>query len=421
METRSGGIMTSVIEWCLEERNIKDLHENPNNPRRLSKHQAAHLKESLIKFGVCEPIVINPDGLIIGGHQRCKTLKGLKKKIVQVYVPNRNLNEKEIAELTIRLNKNTGDWDFDILANSWDPKDLINWGFTEDELEINIDVIEGSEPDNEVLEPPKEPRTKRGDIYILGEHRLMCGDSTAPSDVHALLNGNEPILMVTDPPYGVSYEPAWRKGIKGKKGVAARAIGKVQNDDQVNWSLAWHLFPGSIAYVWHAGKHCSDVQKSLEEAEFEIISQIIWIKQHFALSRGDYHWQHEPCWYAVKKGCEHNWQGSRKEATTWEISNLNAFGGDKEDERTAHSTQKPIECMSRPIKNNTESGEGVYDPFTGSGTTLMAAEYLERKAFCMELDPAYCDIIVSRWLRYIRKKGLYNSPILNGEEVEWKV
>lgn len=413
--------MSDVIEWKLEERKLKDLRENPINPRRLSKHQAEHLQTSLKRFGVCEPIVINPDGLIIGGHQRCKTLKKLGHKTVPVYVPNRNLEEKEISELTIRLNRNTGDWDVDVLANSWDPRELVEWGFTEDELQIDVDVIEGTEPDNEVLEPPKDPKTKLGDIYILGNHRLMCGDSTSPDNVAALLDGGEPILMVTDPPYGVNYDPAWRKGIKGKKGVAARAVGKVQNDDQVNWALAWHLFPGSVAYVWHAGKYCSDVQKSLEEAEFEIISQIIWVKQHFALSRGDYHWQHEPCWYAVKKGCEHNWQGSRKEATVWEISNLNAFGGDKEDERTAHSTQKPIDCMSRPIKNNTEKGEGVYDPFTGSGTTLMAAEHLDRNAYCMELDPAYCDIIVSRWIRYMRRKGSDISPILNGQSIEWEV
>jgi DNA modification methylase len=151
--------------------------------------------------------------------------------------------------------------------------------------------------------------------------------------------------------------------------------------------------------VWHAGKFCSEVQKTLEEAQFEIINQIVWSKQNFALSRGDYHWQHEPCWYAVKKGQAHNWQGARDQATIWEISNLNAFGkGNEEgDERTCHSTQKPMECMGRPIKNNSAEGEGVYDPFCGSGTTLMACEKLNRNAFCMELDPAYCDVIVERW------------------------
>ena len=196
--------------------------------------------------------------------------------------------------------------------------------------------------------------------------------------------------------------------------------GQFQNDDKINWALAWSLFPGAIAYVWHASKYCSEVQKSLEEAELEIINQIIWVKQHFALSRGDYHWQHEPCWYAVKKGHAHNWQGARDQATTWEISNLNAFGKQRGDdeERTAHSTQKPIDCMARPIKNNTCKGEGVYDPFLGSGTTLIAAEQLGRTCYGIELSPAYCDIIINRWIKTIKRQKKSFTIKCNGEKDE---
>lgn len=405
------------IEWHLEERKIKELTNNPVNPRKLSKYQADHLKASLEKFGVCEPIVINLNNLIIGGHQRCKILKKMGEKTTAVYVPNRELNEKEVSELTIRLNKNTGEWDMDSLTNFWDVDALVQWGFNEDDFDINVDTLKGFEPDNEVLEPTKNPRTKRGDIYVLGAHRLMCGDSTNQEDVCSLLKDKYPILMVTDPPYGVNYDPSWRV----PHNVAATAIGKVLNDDRADWVSAWNLFPGHIAYVWHSGKHCSDVQISLEEARFEIISQIVWVKQHFVFSRGDYHWQHELCWYAVKKGSGHNWQGSRKESTIWEIANLCACGTNKEDERTAHSTQKPLECMLRPIKNNTKKGEGCYDPFAGSGTSLIAAEQLEREAYCMELDPAYCDIIVSRWLRYLRKKGINARAILNEKEINWEI
>jgi DNA modification methylase len=224
--------------------------------------------------------------------------------------------------------------------------------------------------------------------------------------------------MVTDPPYGVNYDPKWRNDVKGAH-KPIKAAGSVQNDDKVNWSLAWHLFPGSVAYVWHAGKFCSEVEKSLTESEYEIISQVIWIKQHFALSRGDYHWQHEPCWYAVKKGHNHNWQGARDQATTWEISNLNCFGKSQADgeERTAHSTQKPIECMARPIRNNTAIGEYVYDPFLGSGTTLIAAEQLGRILFGVELSPAYCDIIVKRWKDYMIKNNKSFYIKKNGENV----
>lgn len=403
------------MEWKLEKRKLSEIKAYAKNPRRLSKHDAQHLKKSLENFGQCEPLVINTDNVLIGGHQRLRTMKSLKFKQADVYVPSEKLSDKQVEELNIRLNRNAGEWDDDILANAWELNDLLDWGFTSEELSVDSELIESidEEAENDQIEPPKDPKTKKGDLYELGSHRLLCGDSTIPDDVHRLLDGNEPVLMVTDPPYGVEYDPSWR----GKAGKGQRAAGKVQNDDKVNWALAWSLFPGNVAYVWHAAWFSSEVHKSLLDAEYEIISQIIWVKQHFALSRGDYHWQHEPCWYAVRKGQSHNWQGSRKESTIWEIANLNAFGKSKdEDERTAHSTQKPIECMKKPILNNTKEGEGVYDPFCGSGTTLIAAEKSNRKTFAMELDPAYCDIIVERWLK---TQGSDGVVIKNGETIEW--
>jgi len=400
------------IIWNYEKRNIDDLSENVDNPRRLTKKRAEDLKKSVKKFGLCQPIVIQKDGKILGGHQRLKILRSIGVNEVSVAIPSRALSKREAKELTIRLNKSVGDWDYDALANTWDPQDLLEWGFEETELSIDIQELLGKneDEDNGLLEPTKEPKTKLGDVYQLGNHRLICGDSTIPETVQQLLDGEEPILMVTDPPYGVNYDPDWR----GKAGKGQKARGKVQNDDQINWALAWSLFPGSVAYVWHADRFTSEVRKTLEEAEFEIKSQIIWFKQHFALSRGDYHWQHEPCWYAIKKGHNHNWQGSRKETTVWEISNLNAFGTNKEDERTSHSTQKPLECMRKPIINNTAKGEGVYDPFLGSGTTLIACEELGRKCYGIELDPAYCDLIVDRWVRYRKSKNLDSIVIKNG-------
>jgi DNA modification methylase len=407
------------IKWHIETRRISDLKDHPKNPRRLIKEQAQHLQASLEKFGLIDKPIINTDNQIIGGHQRKRILKKMGMKEVECYVPNRTLEEKEIAELNIRLNKNSGEWDWDILANQWEISDLLDWGFTADELLDSVQDIntEETQEDNELLKPPKDPITKLGDVYELNNHRIVCGDSTVPQYVDKCLAGAEPILMVTDPPYGVEYDPSWRKDIKGKNRVAARALGTVQNDDKVNWALAWHLFPGSVAYVWHAGKYCGEVEKSLTDFEYEIISQIIWVKQHFALSRGDYHWQHEPCWYAIKKGHQHNWQGARDQATAWEISNLNCFGKSKEDgeERTAHSTQKPIECMARPIRNNTAKGEGVYDPFLGSGTTLIAAEQLGRTCYGIELDPAYCDIIVDRWRKYMTKNNREFTIKKNGK------
>lgn len=413
-----------TITWHIEKRKISDLKDYHKNARVLSKDQAAQLKASLERFGLIDKPIINTDNTIIGGHQRKNVLKSLKIKEIECNVPDRTLTEEEIEELNIRLNKNVGDWDFDILANQWDAEALVSWGFSTEELMGGIvESIESEiEEDEETLSPgeDKDAKTKLGDIYELNGHRVCCGDSTLPEYVDRCLSGQIPILMVTDPPYGVEYDPSWRKDIKGKHGVAARALGKVQNDDKVNWALAWHLFPGSVAYVWHAGKYCGEVEKSLTDSEYEIISQIIWVKQHFALSRGDYHWQHEPCWYAVKKGHQHNWQGARDQATTWEIANLNCFGKSKEDgeERTAHSTQKPIECMARPIRNNTAAGEGVYDPFLGSGSTLIAAEQLGRICYGIELSPAYCDIIVERWKKYMIKSGKEYNIKLNGIEIK---
>ena len=414
-----------MINWHLEKRKIKDLKPHAKNPRRLSKHDAEHLQKSLEKFGIIDKPCITTDGKIIGGHQRLSILKKLGHKEIECYVPDRELEQTDIDELNIRLNRATGEFDFDILANQWNVEDLIDWGFTEEELCMNIaEEIDPVEEDNETLEPGKDEDaiTKLGDVYQLGDHRLVCGDSTNGDTVNLCLQEETPILMVTDPPYGVSYDPNWRDpknigiGTDGIR-VGVKAKGKVLNDSQVNWALAWHLFPGSVAYVWHDGRAASVVQRSLEEAEYEMKSQIIWAKQHFALSRGDYHWQHEPCWYAVKKGHSHNWQGSRKESTVWEISNLNAFGckGKDADERTAHSTQKPLECMARPMRNNSAEGEGVYDPFLGSGTTLLAAEQLNRKCFGIELSPAYVDIIIKRWIKYRQKAGKDTLVKKNGE------
>ena len=379
----------------------------------------AHLENLITKFGMIDKPIVNKDWTIIGGHQRVKVLKKMKAKNVECWVPDRDLTQEEVDHLCIGLNLNQGFFDYDILANQWDPVDLLSWGFTEEELlGCKVEDLGETEEDEGVLEPGKDEDaiTKPGDIYELGNHRLICGDSTIPDVVEKVLGGNIPILMCTDPPYGVEYDPNWRIGHGGKAGNHIKASGKVQNDDQINWGLAWHLFPGSIAYVWHSGKYCSEVQKSLEEAEYEMVSQIIWVKQNFALSRGDYHWQHEPCWYAIKKGQQHNWQGSRKEATVWEISNLAAFGkSDNEDERTAHSTQKPIECMAKPMRNNTKKGDYVYDPFLGSGTTLIAAEQLDRNCIGIELSPAYCDIIVKRWIKERQKRGKDFVIKKNGE------
>lgn len=412
-----------MIEWTLTTLSLKNLKPHAKNPRQINKDQAKHLEELIKKFGLIDKPIVNLDNMIIGGHQRIKILKKLKLKEVQCWVPDHLLSEEEIDHLCIGLNLNQGSFDFDILANEWNPIDLLKWGFTEEQLigsakeaEAAATALEEDE-DEGLLEPCKDEDaiTKLGDIYDLGNHRIVCGDSTNPDYVNHILRDDIPILMVTDPPYGVKYDPSWR-GIAGK---GCRAKGKVQNDDKADWRLSYSLFPGSVSYIWHDGKNGGEIARNLEDCDYQIVSQIIWVKQHFALSRGDYHWKHESCWYAVKKGCQHNWKGDRKQCTVWEIANLNAFGkSNNEDERTSHSTQKPLECMSRPIQNHTEKGDYVYDPFLGSGTTLIAAEKLERKCIGIELSPAYCDLIVRRYINFVHKKSEKVSIIKNKQEVD---
>jgi DNA modification methylase len=241
---------------------------------------------------------------------------------------------------------------------------------------------------------PELAVTAVGDIWCAGSHRIACGDSTDAAAVAALLGGLAPELMVTDPPYGVDYDPAWRHRI-GVNRSARR--GKVRNDNQADWGAVWGLFPGNIAYVWHGALHATTVAESLVGHGFTVRAQIIWAKERLVMSRGDYHWQHEPCWYAVRtKG---HWTGDRKQTTLWNI----ASGG--QDSETSHSTQKPVECMRRPMQNNSNPGQAVYDPFLGSGTTLIAAETTGRVCLGMELEPRYVDVAVRRWQAFTGMKA----------------
>lgn len=177
----------------------------------------------------------------------------------------------------------------------------------------------------------------------------------------------------------------------------------MRNDDRADWREAWALSPSDVAYVWHGGLHAAVVEASLEAASFELRAQIVWVKQALVLSRGDYHWQHEPCWYGVRRGATAQRVGDRKQTTVWEIPNANLHsGGTKDDADTDHSTQKPVECMERPIRNH--AGD-VYDPFVGSGTTLIAAERQGRRCFAMEIEPRYAQVAIERWEAFTGRKA----------------
>jgi DNA modification methylase len=408
---------------------ISKLKLLEKNPRKIDKIQFEKLCKSLQDdpaFLNNRPVLVNEqDGKleVYAGNQRVRAAKKLGWKEVPCIV-EKNLSDEIVKARTIKDNKTYGEFDFDILANDFEMEMLFDAGFTASDFDLNeksVEQIEGEcEEDGEVLEPGKDEDavTQPGDLFELGDHRLVCGDSTMPDDVHKCLNGDEPILMVTDPPYGEGLghdHKNWKKGKINKNndyGIDA----KIENHQISDWRITYSLFPGSTAYIWHSDKKTFIVSGNLIDCDFEIINCLIWIKPNHVLSRGDYHYKHEPCLYAVKKGCKHNWQGSRKEFTTWDIAAGGGFSKLKEDdEKTSHGTQKPLECMARPIRNNSAKGEGVYDPFLGSGTTLIASEMLGRKCYGLEISPAYCDIIVNRWIKYRQKNNLSTEFKKNGD------
>lgn len=367
---------------------IQDVKSNPDNPRIIKDDKFKKLVKSIQEFPKMlslRPIVVNDDMMVLGGNMRLKacTEAGLTEVPI---IRASDLSEEEQKEFIIKDNVGFGEWDFEVLRNQWDTQELAQWG-------VDVPFMKPADMEDafdEMRAEANEPERidiEIGDLIEIGPHRLVCGDSTHSDVVDKLLNGAKPFLMVTDTPYGVEYDPAWRNEIDGGT-EGAGAMGAVLNDDRADWSEAWSLSPASVAYVYHAGKYSGVVQKSLEDNDYVTRSQIIWFKSHFAFGRSDYHWQHEPCWYMVKKDANANWISDRKQTTVWEI-------GKNASNETGHSTQKPVECMTTPIANH--SGD-VYDPFLGSGTTMVAAHQLKRKCYGVELNPKYCQIIIDRML-----------------------
>lgn len=389
------------------------------NPRKISKSALLGLKNSIQKFGYVEPIIWNEKtGCIVGGHQRATALKLAGIEEVDVVVVSLDERDEKALNVTLNNKEIQGDWDEEKLAGILrDIQDLPEFSDLRlDSLikDLDIDILTGGKDPQKAQVSAQagdkpQSRCALGEIYALGNHRLLCGDCEDDELVVRVLDGKAPVLMVTDPPYGVEYDPAWRDGVD--LGIGKRATGKVQNDSRTNWEVAYRLWGAQVAYVWHACRFAAAFQSSIESAGYQIISQIIWVKQHFAIGRGDYHFQHEPCWYAVRSGGKHNWQGARDQSTVWNISNNNPFGNSAAtEEKTGHGTQKPIECMSRPIKNNTAPGDLVVDPFLGSGTTLIAADRLGRACYGAEIDLGYCEMILTRWEKETGKKAVRVWP-----------
>lgn len=380
-------------------RGVDDLFPYARNARTHSKEQVVQIAASIREFGWTNPVLVDGERGIIAGHGRVMAARKLGLAEVPT-IELRDMTEAQKRAYIIADNKlaeNAG-WDMELLALELADLagldfDLGLIGFDPDELTALLGRApsEGLTDPDEVPDEPARAVTVAGDVWVLGRHRLICGSCTDAAVVAQVLAGVTPHLMVTDPPYGVNYDASWREkaGVNGPNG----AKGKVLNDDRADWREAWALFPGDVAYVWHAGLFAGSVADSLTATGFALRSQIIWAKSQMVLSRGDYHWQHEPCWYAVRQGRKGSYGGGRKQTTLWAIEK-------PQKSETGHSTQKPVECMKRPMENNSSEGQAVYEPFAGSFTTGIAAEMTGRVAHAVELNPIYVDVGVIRWQRF---------------------
>ena len=399
-------VSLNLANYSMPERiefvSIAELVPSKHNPRTHSAAQIKQLEASYKQFGITVPILINSKKVILAGHARFQAAKNLGIPELPAIILH-HLSEADQKALLIADNQialNAG-WDEPLLhdmlaaleAEGFDNTIL---GFEDEELARLLAQQSADELTDEdsIPVPPPTPVSVRGDLWNLDRHRLLCGDATDSTDVTKVRNGGVPLLMVTDPPYGVEYDPEWRKraGINN-----SNRMGKVSNDDRADWREAWALFPGDVAYVWHGALHTAIVAESLTACDFKLRAQIIYAKESLVMGRGDYHWQHEPCWYAVR-GTGH-WNGDRKQSTLWQIESRN------QDAETIHSTQKPVEAMRRPVVNNSKRGQAVYDPFSGSGTTIIACEKESRMALAIEIDPLYVDVSVIRWQNFTGKQA----------------
>ena len=382
---------------------LEKLIAYAGNPRK-NDHAVEAVASAIKRFGFRVPVLAKSDGSLIDGHLRVKAAKHLGMKEVPVVLCD-DLSEADIKALRISINRmaELADWDSELL--SAELEGLAAEGITLEDVGFDAAALEALGADLGLDEKPEvdaEPQIDKaeeisakwvvepGQRGEIGDQRILCGDSTKAEDVDKALGGASPLLMVTDPPYGVEYEAQWRNKAKRADGtpIGASAVGKVTNDGRADWAEAWSLFSGDAAYVWHADIHSPVVAASLAECGFERRALIVWAKNQMVIGRGDYHHKHEPCWYCVRKGRKGHRTEDRKQTTLWEIDK-------PQKSETGHSTQKPVECMARPIRNH--ESEFVYEPFSGSGTTIIACEQLGRKCRAIEISPAYVAVALQRW------------------------
>lgn len=438
-------------------RNIAELKELPGNPRTISKKQFETLKTSLKDnqdYFEARPIILsNRTGelVILAGNQRYKAAKSIGMTQVPTILLE-GLTEEREREIVIRGNVENGEWDMDALANEWDADLLADWGVDLPELQNITEIVEDEAPE---AQPDEEPMTKLGQIWQLGSHRLMVGDSTSEAQVAALMDGEQADLLVTDPPYNVNY------GARGKKykekasegtvytaGMDDRTILNDNMEDTEFLEFLTNVFkaadsvmkPGAPFYIWHADSEGYNFRKACRQTNWQVRQCLIWVKNTLVLGRQDYQWIHEPCLYGWKSGAGHYFRDIRTETTIFddekpidELSNkelkelvrnyrqavpTSIIRENKPSKSEEHPTMKPVKLIARLVGNSSREGEAVLDIFGGSGTTMIACEQLGRSCYMMELDPHYADVIIERWQNFTGQKAelLGGTNATNKEE-----
>ncbi len=379
---------------------IGDIVPYSNNAKEHPKEQIEQIKNSIQEFGNNDPIAVDENNVIIEGHGRFIVLKELGYDEIECIVLSGLSEEQKNAYRIVhnQLTMNTG-WDEERLKEELDhiSLDMRELGLTQemlDELEEEHNHIEEDNFDiDEAYDEIEEPTTKYGEVFKLGNHYLMCGDSTKKEDVLKLVGKNRIDLVVTDPPYNVAYEGA---------------AGSIQNDDMKNDEFKEFLKSaftrmyevmkeGAPFYVWYASREHINFESALNECELPVRQQLIWVKSSLVIGRQDYQWKHEPCLYGWKEGASHKWYSDRSQTTVLEF--------DKPNKSELHPTMKPLDLFGYLIQNSSRKGDNVLDLFGGSGTTLITSEKIDRNSFTMELDPKFCDVIIKRWEELTGKKA----------------
>jgi DNA modification methylase len=388
---------------------IEKLKLNENNPRTISVDKLEKLKKSILEFPKMlelRPIIINEDFVVIGGNMRLTALMQLGyKEIPNEWVKVGTLDDEEQKRFIITDNVGYGEWDWDDLSSNWNADDLLNWGLDLPETSI-IEELIAEEDDYEVPEGGVETDIVIGDLFEIGEHRLLCGDSTDSDAVARLMNGEKADMVFTDPPYGVSYEGGHnkkkRKGIKNDK-LQGQDLTDLFYESLMNADLFSHNH--SAFYIWYANGKAVETFSSFSKLSLKVRAVLCWYKVKSGLGAfmSQYIPNYEPCIYAYKEGYSPQWFGASDEKTVWELK--------KESKNEYHPTQKPIELPTRAITNSSKLEDIIYDCFLGSGSTMVAAHQLKRKCYGMELEPKYCQVIIDRMIKLdstiiIKRNGL---------------